>query len=53
MKRGVVFVEMLRYLESIYRQLKDAIFPAYVYSASALPCETGNTEIVSFHFNAC
>jgi len=28
------------------------IFPPHVISASALPEETGNPEIASFHFNA-
>jgi len=26
-------------------------FPPHLINASALPCETGNTEIVSFHLN--
>jgi len=31
-----------------------SIFPPYLINASTLPCETGNTEIVSFHVNvAC
>jgi len=28
------------------------IFPAHITSASALPWETGNPEIASFHLNA-
>ena len=28
------------------------IFPPHLISASALPGETGNTEIVSYHLNA-
>jgi len=27
------------------------IFPLHLINASALPCETENTEIVSFHVN--
>jgi len=27
------------------------IFPPHLINASALPCETENTEIVSFHMN--
>jgi len=27
------------------------IFPPHLINASALPCETENTEIVSFHVN--
>jgi len=28
------------------------IFPPHLIDASTLPCETENTEIVSFHLNA-
>jgi len=40
-------------------QRKEAIkgcysFPSHLINASTLPCETENTEIVSFHLNvAC
>jgi len=45
----IIFGKILLRKQAISRYY---IFPPHLINASALPCETENTEIVSFHVNA-